>query len=115
MSSEFLADANEEAAARVVRDLDKKRVHVVVTLRPLGKLMPSQWQQYVQNGLRMRYDDWLDHMLNKPPYIKPTTTFWNRHAHDRLVARWAAAAGPAAPAVGMSAKRRPTGRKPSHA
>lgn len=96
VSSEFFADANDEVAADVVRGLGGERVHVVVTFRPLGKIMPSQWQQYVQNGLRMRYDDWLDHMLNKPPYIKPTTTFWHRHSQHRLVQRWAAAAGGAA-------------------
>ncbi|GGT08343.1 hypothetical protein [Streptomyces chromofuscus] len=41
--------------------------------------MPSQWQQYVQNGLRMGYGDWLEHMPRKPPYEKPNPTFWPRH------------------------------------
>jgi hypothetical protein len=69
-------------------------VHVVVTLRPLVRIMPSQWQQYVQNGLRMGYEDWLDHMLRKAPYEKPNPSFWRRHRHDRLIERWAAVVGP---------------------
>jgi hypothetical protein len=69
-------------------------VHVLVTLRPLAKIMPSQWQQYVQNGLRMSYEDWLEHMLRKPPYEKPNPSFWRRHRHDRLVERWARVVGP---------------------
>lgn len=56
--------------------------------------MPSQWQQYVQNGLRMGYEEWLEHMLKKAPYEKPNPSFWHRHRHDRLVERWSRAAGP---------------------
>lgn len=93
VSSAFFGDGDEEVAARVVKDLGGSQVHVVVTLRPLTKVMPSQWQQYVQNGLRMSYADWLDGILNKPLDKVPTPTFWQRHRHDKLVARWAGAAG----------------------
>lgn len=93
ISSEFFSEADEPAIGRIVGELGGERVHVVVTLRPLAKIMPSQWQQYVQNGLRMGYEDWLDHMLRKAPYEKPNPSFWWRHRHDRLVERWAAAVG----------------------
>jgi len=93
ISSEFFADGDDEAARRVVTDLGGPRVHVVVTLRPLAKVMPSQWQQYLQNGLRIPYLEWLDGMLRQPPYDQPTPTFWQRHRHDKLIARWVAAAG----------------------
>ncbi|WP_344602121.1 hypothetical protein [Streptomyces glaucus] len=95
VSSEFFADAGDGATvARIVGQLGGDRVHVLVTLRPLTRIMPSQWQQYVQNGLRMGYEEWLEHMLRKPPYEKPTPTFWHRHRHDRLIERWARAVGP---------------------
>ncbi|MFF4901736.1 hypothetical protein [Streptomyces sp. NPDC001068] len=95
ISSEFFADAgDDETVARVVGRLGGDRVHVLVTLRPIARIMPSQWQQYVQNGLRMGYEDWLDHMLRKAPYEKPNPSFWRRHRHDRLVERWIRAVGP---------------------
>jgi hypothetical protein len=95
VSSEFFADApDDETVARIVEQLGGERVHILVTLRPLVRIMPSQWQQYVQNGLRMGYEDWLKHMLRKPPYEKPNPSFWHRHRHDRLVERWARAVGP---------------------
>jgi hypothetical protein len=94
VSSEFFAEADEEAIGRIVAELGGERVHVVVTLRPLVKILPSQWQQYVQNGLRMGYGDWLEHMLRKPPYEQPNPSFWRRHRHDRLIERWARAVGP---------------------
>ncbi|WP_293995685.1 hypothetical protein [Streptomyces sp.] len=94
ISSEFFADApDDETVTRIVEQLGGERVHVLVTLRPLARIMPSQWQQYVQNGLRMGYEDWLDHMLRKAPYGKPNPSFWRRHRHDRLVERWSRAVG----------------------
>ncbi|MFI6560762.1 hypothetical protein [Streptomyces sp. NPDC050534] len=94
VSSEFFADAeDDETIARIVGQLGGDRVHVLVTLRPLAKILPSQWQQYVQNGLRMGYGDWLEHMLRKAPYEQPNPSFWRRHRHDGLVARWARAVG----------------------
>ncbi|MFF7162998.1 hypothetical protein ACFZBP_16845 [Streptomyces sp. NPDC008086] len=95
ISSEFFADAPEgDTIGRIVERLGGDRVHVLVTLRPLARIMPSQWQQYVQNGLRMGYGDWLEHMLRKPPYEKPNPSFWHRHRHDRLVERWVRVVGP---------------------
>jgi hypothetical protein len=91
ISSEFFADGDEEAARRVVADLGGPRVHVVVTLRPLDRVMPSQWQQFVQNGFCTPYLEYLDRILRQPD--QPTPRFWLRHRHDELVARWAAAAG----------------------
>ncbi|MFI6434648.1 hypothetical protein [Streptomyces sp. NPDC050759] len=94
ISSEFFADAeDDDTVARIAEQLGGERAHVLVTLRPLVKIMPSQWQQYVQNGLRMGYDDWLTHMLRKAPYEQPNPSFWRRHRHDRLVERWARAVG----------------------
>ncbi|MGW0228455.1 hypothetical protein ACWDWO_09090 [Actinopolymorpha singaporensis] len=88
ISSEFFSEADPEVIARVVEDLGGERVHVVVTLRPLVKILPSQWQQYVQNGQRTTYENWLHHMLRVPPYEQPNPSFWRRHRHDRLIERW---------------------------
>jgi hypothetical protein len=94
VSSEFFDECTDEMAHRVVDDFGTDRVHVVVTLRPLAKIMPSAWQQYVRNGLRRPYDEWLDGMLLKPPYDKPSPSFWRRHHHDVLVERWVKILGP---------------------
>ncbi len=92
VSSEFFADASDAVARTIIRDLGPG-VHVVVTLRPLAKIMPSQWQQYLQNGFRMPYLEWLEGILSQPPRT-PTPGFWHRHRHDKLIARWAGAVGP---------------------
>ena len=92
LSSEFFAEADDATARRVVEDLGGHRVHVVVTLRSLTRILPSQWQQYLQNGYSFPYEEWLDGILSDPPRT-PTPGFWRRHRHDALVTRWAAAVG----------------------
>ncbi|MGH2599295.1 MAG: hypothetical protein ACRDJ9_07905, partial [Dehalococcoidia bacterium] len=93
ISSEFFAEADDAAARRVVEELGGRSAHVVVTLRPLAKILPSQWQQTVQNGLRTPYDDWLAARFNTPDGSPSTRKFWQRHHHGRLVRRWAEVAG----------------------
>ena len=94
VSCEFFADTDPQTARRAVTELGGNRVHVVITLRPLTKMLPSQWQQYVRNRMTVDYEDWLDCMLRRPPFSKPTPTFWYRNRHDELVERWCSIVGP---------------------
>jgi hypothetical protein len=93
VSSEFFADAEAARIPRIVEDLGREQLHVVVTLRPLARLLASQWQQYVQSFMRLSFDGWLEGVLNDPGG-KVTPTFWRRHRHDELIERWAAVVGP---------------------
>jgi hypothetical protein len=95
VSSEWLCRATDEQARRVVSGLGDERVHIVATLRPLAKILPSAWQQYVKDGFTGDYESWLHAMLLEPPYSSPTPWFWIRHSHDVVLARWAAIVGPA--------------------
>jgi hypothetical protein len=92
ISSEGFADADTAAVRRVISDLGVGRAHVVVTLRPLVELLPSQWQQQVQSGMTMAYEDWLEAVFNDPSN-RVSHGFWHRHRHDELIRRWAVEAG----------------------
>ena len=91
VSSEFFAWAKPADIARIVDDVGLDRVHVVVTLRPLAKVLPSMWQQNVQAGHVYTLDEWLERILNRE--ANATKGFWQLHHHDRLIARWAAVVG----------------------
>jgi hypothetical protein len=93
LSSEWFADAEPTAIRRIVDELGADRVRVVVTLRPLVRLLPSQWQQYVAAGSTIGYEPWLESIFGPPDRIA-TPSFWHRHRHDELVERWAAVVGP---------------------
>ncbi|GAB3231976.1 hypothetical protein GCM10027447_27490 [Glycomyces halotolerans] len=94
ISSEFFADADDTAVKQAVADLGGETVHIAVTLRPLAKILPSQWQQYVQNDLTLDYESWLDVVFNRHAQEGTSRKFWLRHRHGRLVERWAEAVGP---------------------
>lgn len=93
VSSEFFCEADDAAIERIIRELGGDAVHVVVTLRPIVGIFPSQWQQYVQNGLRLTYDDWLRRMLDSDMEDHPSPMFWRRHEHGVLVERWTKVVG----------------------
>jgi hypothetical protein len=93
LSSEFFADADPEHIASVTRSVARPNVHVVITLRPLVKIVPSHWQQSVQSSSRMAFDDWLHAMLDPDGDRSVNPAFWFRHRHDELVARWVSVVG----------------------
>jgi len=92
ISSEWFADAEPTAAKRLIDDLDPRRVHVVVTLRPLARILASQWQQFVQGGVTIPYEQWLRTIFDEPT-SGTGKRFWHRHRHDELIRRWAAVVG----------------------
>ena len=93
-SSELLAHAHRDAIRRIADDLDPGRVQVVVTLRPLARILASQWQQNVQTGQTASYEAWLHELFDPRAEGERQAGWWHRHRHDRLVARWAGVVGP---------------------
>jgi len=95
VSSEFLCEADDEVAQRIVDSLGGRQdTHVVVTLRPLASMFPSQWQQFVQSGTTHSLEDWTQAVLTHAPAPPSVALFWRRHRHDELVRRWAGIVGP---------------------
>ncbi len=94
ISSEFLDDISAQTAAKVIEDLGgPQRVHVAVTLRAIGSILPSAWQQHVKSGMSMSYESWLDVILNDPDSSR-STRFWYRHDQVVQVQRWCDIVGP---------------------
>lgn len=94
ISSEFFCEASPERIRMILDRLDPDRTRVVITLRPLVRILASQWQQYMQNKMITDYVAWLHKMFDEPEQTAITPSFWRRHRHDALVRRWSEAAGP---------------------
>lgn len=89
ISSEFLDDISPEICARVVDDLGgPARVSVVVTLRSIGAILPSAWQQGLKAGVTTPYNSWLKVMFDEDQ-IPRAQRFWFRHDQVEQVQRWA--------------------------
>lgn len=94
ISSEFFCEADEATARTIVEACGGSRVHVVVSLRNLGRLLPSSWQQYLKYGMTTGYEKWLGDVFAAPEDSQHMTpSFWKRHDHGSVVRRWAAACG----------------------
>lgn len=96
ISAESFAVSEPSVISNIARDLGRDRLHVVITLRPLAKILPSQWQQDLHGAWQSQaFDSWLEEVLRDPrPSLKlgPIEIphpFWFRHRHDFLVNRWA--------------------------
>jgi hypothetical protein len=94
ISSEFFDVADQETIRTVVGGLGGDQVHVVVTARPLSKILPSAWQQQVRVGSRAGYEDWLQQVLEGHDGMRTHQTFWERHDQAAVLSRWASVIGP---------------------
>ena len=93
ISSEFFASANDAQAELIVQELGGDQVHVVLTLRPVSRILASRWQQNVQEGARYSFEQWLHWVFEQPEEGKGAVV-WSRQRHDVLTARWARIVGP---------------------
>lgn len=93
VSSEYFCEAKPAQVDQIISDLGRYDPHVVVTLRPLSKILPSAWQQYLKSGHQLPYEEWLHAVLDEPRRKDVTPSFWRRHDHGAVIRRWAGRAG----------------------
>jgi hypothetical protein len=89
LSSEFLSELPLEKIQILKNQLRGRQVKVLFTLRPLVKLLSSSYQQYLKYGLKEDYVTWLHSVFDVPGKSKLNPTFWKRHLHGDVIARWA--------------------------
>jgi hypothetical protein len=88
ISSEFFSELNGDAIRTIFSEIKGRKVEVIFTVRPLVKLLSSSYQQYLKYGIKADYTTWLHSVLDNPGESKINPTFWMRHFHGRVVARW---------------------------
>jgi hypothetical protein len=95
VSSEALCHATPRQAINVCHELRQGRpARVVITVRPLARIVPSSWQEYLKSGWVTSYDEFLRSiLLDRPGTDGPTPSFWVRQDHARLVRWWSKAVG----------------------
>jgi hypothetical protein len=97
LSSEGLAHADAAIADRLLADVGRSPVRVVLTMRPLADMLASSWWQYVQTGKKMPYDEWLDGVLRTDLAGEVVTpNFWRRSRIEKVAGLWVERLGPEA-------------------
>ena len=92
ISHEHFSDSSAEAAAAALIDLASAadEVHVVVTVRDLGRVLPSAWQQRVKQGARQPYAKFLATVRRG----RDDQKFWRYQDVPGILDRWAAGLPP---------------------
>lgn len=100
LSAEALSVVREDAARRLLAELDVADVQVVATARGLGSLLPSSWQQHIRNGRTMGFGAFLGRLSAERErgwdFIEHEhgAHMWRAFALGRLAGRWGRIVGP---------------------
>lgn len=90
MSHELLAAATEEQIAAALAELSGVDLHIVVTVRDLGRQVMSDWQERVKNGSTQSFRKFRSTLSRDIREGDFTGLFWRyQHVHG-VLSRWGA-------------------------
>jgi hypothetical protein len=85
ISHELLAAASPEQAERGIRSLQSAAdVHLVLTVRDIGSLLPAEWQETVKHRNTRAWEDWLADVIDRESVDPDRRQFWFWRVHDTL-------------------------------
>ena len=89
ISMEFMSLLSDEQVATCVQSLDKHRIKVILTVRDLGRQIPAQWQESVQNSSSWRYRDYVDGLTSMAPGTNRFGRhFWGKQDFAAILKPW---------------------------
>jgi hypothetical protein len=84
ISHELFSAADAEQADRAVRSLLPGEVHVVLTVRDMGTLLPAEWQETVKHRNTRGWEDWLEDVIDRESVSADRRQWWFWRVHDTL-------------------------------
>jgi hypothetical protein len=84
ISHELFSAADAEQAERAVASLQPAEVHVVITVRDMGALMPAEWQETVTHRNSRGWTDWLADVIDSEAVSADRRQWWFWRVHDTL-------------------------------
>jgi hypothetical protein len=92
ISHELFSAADPAQAERAVRSLEPAEVHIVLTVRDMGSLLPAEWQETVKHRNTRSWEDWLADVIDVESRAEDRDQYWFWKVHDSVavLARWAA-------------------------
>lgn len=94
VSMERLSVAPADRALALIESLQPSEVHVIVTLRDLVRLLPSDWQSSIKQGRTWSFSDYVSAAAGEPGSSAANRSFWEHHDAPEIVKRWMPAVGP---------------------
>jgi hypothetical protein len=84
ISHELFCAADPEQAGRAVTSLLPAEVHVVLTVRDMGTLLPAEWQETVKHRNTRSWEDWLGDVIDTESQAQDRRQFWFWRVHDTM-------------------------------
>ena len=90
ISHELFCAADAGQAERAVRSLRPAEVHVVLTVRDMGSLLPAEWQETVKHRNDRTWTDWLHDVIDTESVAPDRREYWFWRVHDTMaiLAAW---------------------------
>lgn len=88
ISAESLSRLGDEEVDRLRTELRESSVQIIVTMRPLTRMVVSQWQQIVQNGPAPSIDEFAEGVL-RGSLGAARSEVASGLQHDLVIRRWA--------------------------
>jgi hypothetical protein len=82
ISHELFSAADPAQADRAVRSLEPAEVHVVLTVRDMGSLLPAEWQETVKHRNARGWEDWLGDVIDRESVSADRRQWWFWRVHD---------------------------------
>lgn len=88
ITMEWLAGVDPEQARRIAGTWDVP-VHVILTVRDLGRTIPAAWQEFLQNGETWSWDEFMRSVVSSSPNeSRAGRLFWRQQDLGRILASW---------------------------
>jgi hypothetical protein len=84
ISHELFSAADDEQAERAVRSLHPAEVHVALTVRDMGTLLPAEWQETIKHRNTRGWEDWLADVIDTESVSDDRRQYWFWRVHDTL-------------------------------
>ena len=107
LSNELIAALSPNRVERLVAALSPAEIHVVLTARDNGRVIPSHWQTTLKNGSKMAWSEFAAAVCSEPSRWRKLTRsrrpieggslarsketcnwFWRRHDLPEILAKW---------------------------
>lgn len=95
VSMEFLSTLEPPRIAPIISDLAPADVHLVLTVRDIGRVMVAQWQEMLQNKVTWTWPEFAATVTSdEPTATEAGRRFWRQHDVPRMLEQWGDAVGP---------------------
>jgi hypothetical protein len=90
ISNELFVACTPAQADRAVRSLPSADLHIIITVRDIAKVLTAEWQEAIKTRGTVRWEDWLDAVMEAAPHPdrRQQSWFWAVHSTLANLGMW---------------------------